>query len=172
MILFFSDPGYILKRELMYVPLFGWYMAKMKVVPVDRGKGSVALASMARNSASHMAERPRQIIIYPEGTRTRPGNEPRYKYGLTYLYDTLDVPVQPVALNSGLYWGRNAFTVFPGMIILEFLKPIQPGLKKDEFAKRLETDIETASNRLIAEAARNDNPPPLAIELLPNLKAV
>jgi len=170
MILFFSDPGYILKRELMYVPFFGWYMAKMKVVPVDRGKRAVALASMAKNSAAHMAERSRQIIIYPEGTRTRPGKEPHYKYGLTYLYDTLDVPVQPVALNSGLYWGRNAFTVYPGTIVLEFLKPIPPGLQKDKFAKKLQSDIEEASNRLIAEARSSKNPPPLAIELLPSTK--
>jgi 1-acyl-sn-glycerol-3-phosphate acyltransferase len=168
MLLFFSDPGYVLKRELTYIPLFGWYMKKMKVVPVDRGRGSLALQSMARNSAAHMRERPRQIIIYPEGTRTRPGNKPNYKYGLTHLYDSLDVPILPVALNSGLYWGRNAFTVYPGTIVMEFLKPILPGMSKDQFSRKLEEVIETASTRLNGEAAQSDNPPPLAVELALN----
>ena len=165
MILFFKDPGYILKRELMFIPLFGWYMAKMKVVPVDRGKGAIALASMAKNSKIQMAERNRQIIIYPEGTRTKSGSSARYKFGITYLYDNLKVPVQPVALNSGLYWGRQALLIYPGTIIMEFLEPIQPGLSKEEFSEKLYEVIETASSRLIEEAAQSELPPPLALEL-------
>jgi 1-acyl-sn-glycerol-3-phosphate acyltransferase len=170
MILFFKDPGYILKRELMYVPLFGWYMTKMKVVPVDRGKGAVALASMAKNTQEHMAERNRQIIIYPEGTRTRPGLKKKYKYGIIYLYDDLDVRVQPVALNSGLYWGRNALMVYPGTIVMTFLDPIEPGLSKDDFYEALYQSIEAESDRLIGEAAHSDTPPPLALELTGNSK--
>jgi 1-acyl-sn-glycerol-3-phosphate acyltransferase len=165
MILFFDDPGYILKRILIYIPLFGWYMQKMKVVPVDRGKRALALASMTKNTRQHMAERNRQVIIYPEGTRTKAGAAPKYKYGITHLYGELNVPVQPVALNSGIYWGRAALLIYPGEIIMEFLEPIEPGLSKDDFATLLRERIETASDRLIEEAIHSDNPPPLAQEL-------
>lgn len=171
MILFFKDPGYILKRELMYIPLFGWYMAKVKVVPVDRGKGALALASMAKNARAHMQERNRQIIIYPEGTRTIAGAEVRYKYGISYLYDDLKVPVQPVALNSGLYWGRRAANIYPGKIIMEFLDPIKPGLSKEAFAQKLYDVVETASDRLILEAADSDQAPPLAKTLAAKMRA-
>lgn len=165
MIIFFDDPGYILKRSLMFIPLFGWYMQKMKVVPVDRGRGTLALASMAKNTKEQMAERARQIIIYPEGTRTRPGIVPKYKYGITHLYDDLKVRVQPVALNSGLYWGRAALLIYPGKIIMEFLEPIEPGLSKTEFSELLIERIETASNALMEEAMHSENPPPAAIAL-------
>lgn len=165
MLLFLDDPGYILKRSLMFIPLFGWYMQKMKVVPVDRGRGALALASMAKNTKEQMAERPRQIIIYPEGTRTRAGIAPRYKYGITHLYADLNVRVQPVALNSGLFWGRAALTIYPGEITMEFLEPIEPGLSKDAFSRLLVERIETASNRLNEEAIASDNPPPLALEI-------
>lgn len=165
MILFFKDPSYILKRELMWIPVFGWYAAKMKVIPVNRGQRSLALASMTRNTAAYMAEDARQVIIYPEGTRTRPGTHLRYKYGTTHLYSELSVPVQPVALNSGLYWGRRGWLVHPGTIVMEFLEPIQPGLDKEAFAERLQTLIENASAKLNSEAAMSSRPPPLAIEL-------
>ena len=171
MILFFEDPGYILKRELMYTPLFGWYMQKMKVVPVDRGKGALALASMAKNTREQMAERNRQIIIYPEGTRTMSGIKARYKYGISFLYDDLKIKVQPVALNSGLYWGRQAWTLYPGKIIMEFLEPIEPGLSKEAFSAKLSEVIETASDRLIDEAAAGDNPPPRALQIVAERRA-
>ncbi|MCB1387509.1 MAG: 1-acyl-sn-glycerol-3-phosphate acyltransferase [Nitratireductor sp.] len=166
LILFFKDASYILKRILTYIPLFGWYLTKIKVVPIDRSRGKEALKSITRNALGHMRETERQVFIYPEGTRTRPGAEPLYKYGVVHLYDTLKVPVQPVALNSGLYWGRRSLLVRPGTIIMEFLPVIEPGLSKGAFAKRLETVIETASNRLIAEAAASSLPPPLARELV------
>lgn len=170
MILFFKDPSYILKRELMFVPLFGWYMMKMKVVPVDRGKGALALASMAKNTKLYMEERKRQVIIYPEGTRTKSGVKTRYKFGITFLYDELDVPIQPVALNSGLYWGRHAVKIYPGTIIMEFLDPILPGLSRDAFTKKLYDVIEDASDRLIEEAANSALPPPLATELYQTMR--
>ncbi|MCO5133764.1 MAG: 1-acyl-sn-glycerol-3-phosphate acyltransferase [Phyllobacteriaceae bacterium] len=166
MILFFKDSSYILKRSLIYIPVFGWYMAKMRVVPIDRSRGKEALKSITANARHHMAETERQVIIYPEGTRKRPGAEPAYKYGITHLYGDLGVPVQPVALNSGLYWGRRSLLVRPGTIIMEFLPVIEPGLDKEVFAARLEEVIERASNRLIAEAAASDEPPPLALELV------
>ena len=171
MILFFRDPSYILKRELMFTPLFGWYMMKMKVIPVDRGKGALALASMATNTREYMAEQARQVIIYPEGTRTTPGIKARYKFGISYLYDDLKVPVQPIALNSGLYWGRHALRIYPGTIVMEFLDPIHPGLSRDEFSDHLYRVIEEASDRLILEAAQSIQPPPLALKLASRTKS-
>jgi len=170
MILFFKDASYILKRELMLIPLFGWYTTKMKVIPVDRGRGALALASMTDNTAAQMQERERQVIIYPEGTRTRPGAPPRYKYGITHLYTHLNVPVQPVALNSGLYWGRKSWMVYPGIVIMEFLEPIEPGLGKETFMEKLEQEIETASDALIEEASQADPSPPLAKEIVERWK--
>lgn len=160
-LLFFQDPSFILKRELMRVPLFGWYMAKMKVVPVDRGKRSEALASMARGASPQYREG-RNIIIYPEGTRTRPGAEPKYKYGVVYLYDELKATVLPVALNSGVFWPKGSVSIYPGTIIMEFLPPIEPGLSREDFAKTLEGSIEGATTRLLQEAAGAPNAPPAA----------
>ena len=161
-LLFLSDPSYVLKRELFRIPLFGWYMAKMNLVPVDRGKRNEALTSMARNATPQYRDEGRQIIIYPEGTRTRPGAEPKYKYGIVHLYDSLNANVLPVALNSGLYWPRRSFLVYPGRIVMEFLPIIESGLSREEFAAELIERIETASDRLNAEAAQSGEAPPLA----------
>ncbi len=163
-LIFFPDPSFVLKRELIRVPLLGWYMAKMKVVPVDRGKRSEALASMARHAAVQYREN-RQIIIYPEGTRTRPGAPPKYKFGIVHLYHQIGANILPVAVNSGLYWPKGSFIVRPGTIILEFLPVIEPGLSKEEFTAELVSRIESASDRLNAEAAASDNPPPLALAI-------
>ncbi len=160
-LLFFDDPSFILKRELMRVPLFGWYMAKMNVVPVDRGKGSEALASMAKNSAPQYHEG-RNIVIYPEGTRTKPGAAPKYKYGITHLYDALGATILPIALNSGLYWPKGSLLVHPGTIVMEFLPPIEPGMSREEFSGQLQDKIESATTRLLHEAANGPNPPPTA----------
>jgi len=163
-LLFLDDPSYILKRELMFVPLFGWYAAKMRVVPVNRGRGASTLIAMA-SAARKQYHEGRQIIIYPEGTRTTAGAEPHYKYGITHLYDALQATILPVAVNSGLYWPRRSWLIHPGTIVMEFLPTIEPGLDKQQFARELENRIETASAALIAEAARSQNPPPLALKL-------
>lgn len=166
LVLFFDDPAYILKRSLMRLPLFGWYAAKMQTVPINRGKGSVALTSITKNASRMMAKSPRQIIIYAEGTRKLAGAPPKYKYGITHLYSTMDTPVLPVALNSGLFWARESFMRYPGTILLEFMKPIKPGLKKDVFAKKLEKIIEAKTLEQMKETARTKNPPPLAKQFL------
>lgn len=163
-LLFLDDPSYILKRELTWIPFFGWYTAKMNVVPVNRGTRSKALASMARIAAVQYQDG-RRIVIYPEGTRKVAGAEPAYKYGITHLYRELNANVLPVALNSGLYWPRQSFLLYPGKIILEFLPIIEPGLEPAEFAAELENRIEQATARLVEEAAGSDNPPPGAVEI-------
>jgi 1-acyl-sn-glycerol-3-phosphate acyltransferase len=146
----FDDPTFIVKRELMWIPIFGWCMWKGRMVPVDRGAGSQALIDMTRRAREEIRTG-RQLFIFPEGTRRAPGAEPRYKFGVAHLYAEIGVPCVPVALNSGLFWPRRAFMRYPGTIVVEFLDPIPPGLGKDEFFERLQRDIETATARLIAE---------------------
>jgi 1-acyl-sn-glycerol-3-phosphate acyltransferase len=153
----FDDPTFILKRELQWIPLWGWLAVKARMIPVDRGAGAQALAAMAQRARLEMAEG-RQLIIFPEGTRRPPGAEPRYKFGVSYLYSELAVPCLPIALNSGLFWPRRSFRRFPGTVRVEILDPIPPGLPRDEFAARLQEAIESATARLLAEGARALSP--------------
>jgi 1-acyl-sn-glycerol-3-phosphate acyltransferase len=149
----FDDPAYIFKRELTWIPIFGWYAWKTDMIPIDRNARGGALAGMIDRVRDELA-RGRQIIIFPEGTRTGPGAPPAYKQGVTRLYQAANVPCLPIALNSGLFWPRRRFMRYPGTIRLEVLDPIPPGLDPDVFAARLERDIETATARLIAEGER------------------
>jgi 1-acyl-sn-glycerol-3-phosphate acyltransferase len=151
LVLLFDDPTFILKRELMWIPFFGWYSWKAGMIPVDRGKRAQALADMTIRARQELA-RDRQIIIFPEGTRRAPGAEPNYKFGVAHLYSELGVPCLPVALNSGLFWPRRSFRRYPGTIIVEALDPISPGLSRSEFLAALAHAIETATSRLIAES--------------------
>jgi 1-acyl-sn-glycerol-3-phosphate acyltransferase len=144
------DPTYILKRELLWIPLFGWCAWRAGMIPVDRGGGKPALAAMAQRArAALMAGR--QIIIFPEGTRRAPGAEPRYKYGIAHLYGEGVAPCVPIALNSGLFWPRRRFRRYPGTITVEVLDPVAPGLATDVFFAKLQHDLEAATARLIAE---------------------
>jgi 1-acyl-sn-glycerol-3-phosphate acyltransferase len=149
----FDSPLFIVKRELMWIPIFGWLMAKGRMVPVDRGAGSQALTSMTERAKIELADN-RQLIIFPEGTRRPAGAEPRYKFGVAHLYVEEGVPCLPVALNSGLFWPRRSIRRLPGKVTVEILDPIAPGLDKQVFFERLQRDIETATTRLIAEAKR------------------
>lgn len=150
----FRSPTYVLKRELRYIPLFGWYTAKFRQIPVDRGKRSVALALLTENARTAIEEG-RQILIFPEGTRRGAGEKPHYKYGVSHLYKSLDCPLLPVALNSGVYWPRRGWKIYPGTIVAEFLPPIAPGQPLETAHARLVENIETASDRLIVEAAHS-----------------
>jgi 1-acyl-sn-glycerol-3-phosphate acyltransferase len=147
----FPRPSFILKRQLLWLPLFGWYMWKAHMIPVDRGKGSAAIEAMAAHARRAIAEG-RQIIIFPEGTRRPPLAPPAYRHGVARLYAALGVQCLPVALNSGLFWPRRSFVHRRGTILVEVLPPIPPGLQPEEFAERLQTAIETATEALIAEA--------------------
>jgi len=149
-----SDPAYIMKRELMWIPFFGWYTWKAGMIAVDRGKGSQALSAMNAR-ARREAARGRQIIIFPEGTRRPPGAEPKYKYGIVHLYAEMGVPCLPIALNSGLFWPRRSILRYPGTIRVEVLDPIPPGLGKEAFFERLQRDVEAATARLVTEADRS-----------------
>jgi 1-acyl-sn-glycerol-3-phosphate acyltransferase len=149
----FSDPAFILKRELQWIPFFGWYAMKAGMIPVDRGRRGQALSDMTERARAELGQG-RQIVIFPEGTRRAPGAEPRYKFGIAQLYGETGMPCLPIALNSGLFWPRRSFMRYPGTIVAEILDPIAPGLSKEAFAARLQQDVETATARLIAEGER------------------
>jgi 1-acyl-sn-glycerol-3-phosphate acyltransferase len=146
----FEDPCLVLKHELSYFPFFGWFIFKFRHIRVRRGAGAAALKSMTATAAREIGEG-RQIIIFPEGTRRAPDDPPAYKPGATALYLKLGAPCVPFALNSGLYWPRRKFLRLPGTITVEFLPAIPPGLPRREFEARLETAVETATARLVAE---------------------
>jgi 1-acyl-sn-glycerol-3-phosphate acyltransferase len=147
----FPRPSFILKRQLLWIPLFGWYLKKAGMIPVDRGRGSAAIEAMIAHARRAIEER-RQIIIFPEGTRRPPLAPPDYRHGVTRLYQELDVACLPVALNSGLYWPRRSFVQRRGKILLACLAPIPPGLSAEAFAAALKAAIETATAKLMAEA--------------------
>ena len=153
----FPDATFIIKRELLWVPFFGWNARHAGMIPVDRGAGKAALADMMVYARAALAAG-REIIIFPEGTRRAAGAEPRYKFGVAHLYAECGVPCVPIALNSGLFWPRRRFLRFPGTVRVEVLDPIAPGLDRDAFFAKLQNDIESATARLIAEGARHLGP--------------
>jgi 1-acyl-sn-glycerol-3-phosphate acyltransferase len=151
----FRDPALLMKRELFWIPFHGWFSHKFGMIPVDRDKGPAALRRMVREAKLRVAQG-REIIIFPEGTRRAPGAPPDYKTGVVLLYETLQIPCVPLALNSGALWPRRSLSLRPGTIVVEFLDPIPPGLPKGEFLDRLSRSIETASARLLVEARRKE----------------
>jgi len=150
--LLLDKPAYVLKQELIRVPLFGSYLKQCGMIPVDREGGASALKQLRKAARAAVAQG-RSILIYPEGTRTPPGERRPYHPGVAALYGDLGVPVIPVALNSGLFWGRRSFHKKPGTITIEFLPPIAPGLPRREFMQELQNRLERASERLAATAA-------------------
>ncbi len=148
----FSFPALILKQELAWLPVFGWYVMKLKNVAIDRKGGAGALRKMVRQAAT-LAANQRQILIFPEGTRVLPGAKAPYKSGVAALYKEMNVPCVPIALNSGLCWPAHGLNFRPGTIIVRVLPPIPPGLDRRAFMQQLEHSIETASDEL----SRKDN---------------
>jgi 1-acyl-sn-glycerol-3-phosphate acyltransferase len=145
--LYLHDPAYVLKRELLYLPLFGFLLLGAGMIPVDRRGRASALKRMLA-VAKRRREEGRDLLIFPEGTRVAPGQHRPYQPGVAALYGHLDLPVVPVALNSGLFWGRRSFIKKPGTITLEFLPAIPPGLARKAFMAELEKRLEGASRRL------------------------
>jgi len=149
---FFEHPLFILKRELMMIPVFGWLLKKAGMIEVERGGGPRSLLKTLKRAAAEV-KLGRQLVIFPEGTRTAPGAPPHYKAGVAQIYVESGVPCLPVALNSGLFWPRRTFMRYPGTLVVEFLDPLPPGLPRDEFMARLRDQIETATSRIV-DAAR------------------
>jgi 1-acyl-sn-glycerol-3-phosphate acyltransferase len=147
----FDNPLFILKRELTWIPFFGWLLIKGRMVAVDRRKRARALRELIERARTELGLG-RQLIIFPEGTRRPVGAAPDYKYGVALLYVAEGVPCLPIALNSGVFWPRRSIRRKPGTVVAEILDPIPPGLARDDFIARLEETIETATARLVAEA--------------------
>ena len=143
-----ADPAYVLKRELMRLPFFGWWAGKLDMLPIDREGGSNTLRALVHRAKDRLSDG-RQVVIFPEGTRQEPGAAPDYKPGVAGLYRELGVPCVPVATNSGLHWPPHGFLRFPGTVVYEFLPPIAPGMKRASFMAVLEDRIEGASDRLL-----------------------
>ncbi len=148
-----DDPAVAMKRELFWIPVYGWYADKVRMVPIDRRGGPKAVRAMIRASQA-AAKAGRPIVVFPEGTRVTPGLRAPYRPGIGGLYTQLNVPVVPVALNSGLFWPRRKFLRRPGTIVLEFLPTIAPGLKRAELITALEERLEPATDALIAEGQK------------------
>jgi len=140
------DPGIVLKRELLRIPFYGWYLGRAGAIAVDRNAGASAMRVMIV-AAKRVLAQGRQVLIFPEGTRKTPGAPPDYKPGVAGLYSQLGVDCVPVAQNSGVYW--QGFIKQPGTVVLEFLPAIPPGLKRAEFMRELQTRIETATAALL-----------------------
>jgi 1-acyl-sn-glycerol-3-phosphate acyltransferase len=169
-----DDPVYILKRELLWIPIFGWYVAKQRMIPVNRGAKGKVMAQVIERTKMEMANG-RQLIIYPEGTRRPPGAPPEYKYGIARLYRDINVPVVPVAMHPGLFWPRRKFLRFPGHFTVRILPPIEPGLDPDVMHETLMQRLEAASDELLVKTAK-ENPdlplPPTAVNRLKELGAL
>lgn len=140
---------YVMKKELAWIPWFAWYAIKAGAIVIDRDGGAKTVRQIVREG-TELFKSGRQIVIYPEGTRTAPGAEPDYKPGIAALYRELNVPVYPVATNAGVHWPAHGFLRKPGLIVFEYLEPIPPGLKRAEFMRLLEERIETKSRELMA----------------------
>ena len=147
--LLFDDPAIVLKKELLDVPLWGQYLKCSGIIPIDRSAGSKVFSGMME--AAHQAvKRGRKIVIFPQGTRLAPDIDRPYKSGVGMLYQELNLPVVPMALNSGLFWPRNSFIKKPGTITIEFLPPIPPGLSREVMMECLQRELEGACKRLAA----------------------
>ena len=144
-------PKFIMKSELRWAPILGWYAQRIGCIPVNRGKRGTAIAKMVADAARARAE-PGQLIIYPQGTRVAPGVQRKYKVGTGVLYEGLGYDCVPAATNVGVFWPRHGIYRKPGLAVVEFLPRIASGLSQDAFMARLEEEVETASDRLMAEA--------------------
>lgn len=149
-----KDLAYVLKKELTYIPVFGWAQYFYGMIAVDRSAGGAAMKGMLREAKKRIAEN-RSVIIFPEGTRVKPGTCGSYKSGLLFLAQNLNVPVVPVALNTGLFWGKNSFLRYSGKVIVEFMEPMPDNLPKKEFLELLQQRIEDKCKELNEETVKN-----------------
>ena len=140
--------AFVMKQELAWIPWFGWYARKVGAIVIDRSGGSKTMRQVIREGTA-LFKHGAQVVIFPEGTRRAPGDAPDYKPGIAALYRELNVPVYPVATNAGVHWPAHGFIRHPGLIVFEYLEPIQPGLKRAEFMRLLEERIEAKSNELL-----------------------
>ncbi len=146
--------SFVLKKELTYIPIFGWAQYFYGMIPVDRSAGSAAMKNMLRSAKDRLQD-DRPLIIFPEGTRRKPGQEPCYKPGVALLYQNLNVPVIPIAVNTGFFWKKSSFMRYPGKVIFEFMEPLPAGMDKKTFMSELQKRIEGKCAELNAETIKN-----------------
>ena len=151
-----TDPVYIMKKELGYIPGYGLYARKMKMIFIDRSGYSKTLRKLVQD-ARETIESGRAVVIFPEGTRVDPSKKLPYRPGIAALYGGLGLPVTPVVHNSGLCWPKRSFRKYAGTIVLRFLPPIESGLERQEFMARLESVMESAADELLAETDKSQN---------------
>ncbi len=151
-----NRPTFVLKKELLWLPFYGLYLWRMRMIAIDRSGGRQALKQMKKHALASL-HNGRPIVIFPEGTRTAPGTDTHYHPGVGVLYTQMNVPVVPVALNSGLLWRKNAFIKKPGTLTIEFLPAIEPGLPHKEFMETVRSTIETATAALINEETQRNS---------------
>ncbi len=146
----FDDACYVMRDELLRIPFYGWYCRKAGMIAIDRDAGAKALRGMVSAAKVAVAE-DRQLVIFPEGHRTAPGETGEYKPGVAALYRAVNLPCIPMATNSGVHWPAHGFLRRPGRIVYEFLPPIPPGLNRADFMATLEQRLEAASKALLPE---------------------
>lgn len=151
---YIKNGTFIFKKELSKIPFFGWAIHLYGSVPVDRAGGSRAMKKMLADTKELM-DKDRSIIIFPEGTRTKPGTTTFYKPGIAFLYQNIKTEVVPVAVNTGLFWRKNSFLRHPGKVIIEFMPPLPHGLEKREFINTLQDTIEKKCAELNLETINN-----------------
>lgn len=151
MSMFIKKAVFILKKELTYIPFFGWAQHFYGMIPVNRAAGGSAMKGMMKEAKDRMSKG-RPIIIFPEGTRCKPGTTKGYKPGLLFIAEQLDAPVIPVALTTGLFWAKNSFLRYPGTAVIEFMEPMKAGADKKAFMAELEKRIEAKCAELNKEA--------------------
>jgi 1-acyl-sn-glycerol-3-phosphate acyltransferase len=164
-------PAFIAKKELIDIPFFGWAAQSFDTIRIDRSLGGDAIPLMLEDARAAL-DRGCRIIIFPEGTRKAPLALHDYRYGIVRMYEALGVPVVPVGLNSGLFWGRQSLVLWPGTATAEFLPAIPPGLPPAEFHARLVDAIESSTNRLIVDAYDRGLTRPIPPALREKLEAV
>ncbi|MEO7026267.1 MAG: lysophospholipid acyltransferase family protein [Caulobacteraceae bacterium] len=148
-LLVLADPAFVMKRELMRIPVYGWYAGRLRMIVVDRAAGGRAVRSLVADARDRVAAG-RQVVIFPEGHRTAPGAAADYKPGVAGLYRDLRLPCTPLATNSGVHWPAHGFLRRPGVIVYEFLPAIAAGLSRAGFMRLLEDRLEAASRSLLA----------------------
>ena len=152
---FLKDFTIVLKKELKNIPLYGLFLKNLDMIFIDRQARSQAVKNLIIQGRQAFKAK-KSIIIFPEGTRSIPGTVTTYHPGIALLYQDLKIPVVPIALNSGLFWGRRSMVKKSGLITLQFLPPIQPGLDRNEFMNRLQDNLETACQKLNESVQKTD----------------
>lgn len=165
------QPAFIAKKELVDIPLFGHAALAFDTIRLDRSLGGEAIPAMLAEARAAL-DRGARIIIFPEGTRKAPLDEHDYRYGIVRLYEALDVPVVPAAVNSGLFWGRHSPLLWRGTARARFLPAIPPGLPPEQFRARLIEAIEGETNRLLLEAYEDGLERPIPDDMFEKFEAL